>query len=767
MAAAARLHQQGRIAEAENLCGAVLKTAPTHFPALQFLGALRGLQGRYAEAVALLEAALQQVPGNPEAHYNLGLALLKLDRPGNAIARFEQAIRLDPARAEAHNNLGCALVSLNRHKEALAPFQRAVELKPDHVDAMANLASAFQVLDLHKEAASWFERALARMPDHVGAQLGLAAILREHGALDGARTLYERILTRHPEHVTAIVSLANLLVEQNRHAEAAERYRQALALEPDIASARQNLGTILAEQGRLGEAAHQYERAVAIDPAFATAHLNLGATFAQQGKFEPALAEYRRALAVNPKLAAARFAVCVGQLPVLYRDEAQIDRQRAAYRHELERLSAEIATEKVTDDLAEAVSSNLPFYLPYQGRNDRELQALFGALVCGIMAERHGSAPMPEAPGTSDKVRVGIVSGFFREHTVWKLMLRGWLNELDRSRFRLFGYHTGTARDTVTSEAAARSERFRHGPLSTAHWRDAILADRPHVLIYPEIGMDKIAGRLAALRLAPVQCLSWGHPNTTGYPTLDYFLSSDLMEPADGQSHYTERLVRLPNLSISYEPVTVSKIPIERSELGVRDDAVIYWCGQSLYKYLPQYDRIYPLIAREVGNCQFAFIRYPKSDDVTDLFRRRLHDAFAEYGLRAEDHCVFLPFLKLEGFVAAMGLSDVYLDSIGWSGGNTTLESLLHDLPIVTLPTEFMRGRHSAAILRMMGIEDTIADTLERYVAIAVRLAHDRAWREAQRRRIAENKHRCFHDRTAIAGLEDFLERAARSIPLL
>jgi predicted O-linked N-acetylglucosamine transferase (SPINDLY family) len=764
-AAAARLHQQGQIAEAESLCRAILKAAPTYFPAQQFLGALSGLQGRYAEAAALLEAALQQAPDNADARYNLGLALLKLDRSQEAVAQFEQAIHLDPTRAEAYNNLGCALVSLNRHREALAPFQRAVEVKPDHVEAMANLASALQVLDLHKEATAWFERALALERDHVGTQLGLATIAREHGALDRARAFYERVLAKRPDHVIALVSLANLLVEQNRHDEAAARYRQALALEPDIASARQNLGTILAEQGKLGEAAQQYERAVTIDPAFATAHLNLGATFAQQGKSQAALAEYGRAFAANPKLAAARFAVCTGQLPVLYRDEADIERQRAAYSRELERLSAEIAAEEITDDLAEAVGSNLPFYLPYQGRNDRELQAVFGSLVCGVMAKRYTTAPMPDTPSANDKIRVGIVSGFFREHTVWKLMLRGWLNQLDRRRFRLFGYHTGTARDAVTSEAAALCERFRLGPLSTARWRDAILADEPHIVIYPEIGMDKIAGRLAAMRLAPVQCLSWGHPNTTGYPTLDYFLSSELMEPADGQAHYTERLVRLPNLSIHYEPIAVMPASIDRSALGFRDDAVIYWCGQSLYKYLPQYDRIYPLIAREVGNCQFAFIRYPKGDDVTALFRQRLRDVFAEHGLNADDHCVFLPFLKLDGFVAAMGLSDVYLDSIGWSGGNTTLESLAHDLPIVTTPTEFMRGRHSAAILRMMGIDDTIADTVEGFAAIAVRLARDRAWRDLQRRRIADNKHRCYRDLTAIGGLENFLERAVRGAP--
>ena len=58
--------------------------------------------------------------------------------------------------------------------------------------------------------------------------------------------------------------------------------------------------------------------------------------------------------------------------------------------------------------------------------------------------------------------------------------------------------------------------------------------------------MDELSLQLAAQRLAPVQCNSLGHPETSGLPTIDYFLSSDLMEPLDAARHYTERLVRLP-----------------------------------------------------------------------------------------------------------------------------------------------------------------------------------------------------------------------------
>ena len=122
-------------------------------------------------------------------------------------------------------------------------------------------------------------------------------------------------------------------------------------------------------------------------------------------------------------------------------------------------------------------------------------------------------------------------------------------------------------------------------------------AHAPHVLIYPGILMDMMSFQLAAQRLAPVQCNSWGHPETSGLPTLDYFLSSDLMEPPDATEHYTEQLVRLPNLSVYYEPVATEAVALTRHELGLHADAPMFWCGQSLYKYLPQFDDVYPRIA--------------------------------------------------------------------------------------------------------------------------------------------------------------------------
>jgi protein O-GlcNAc transferase len=234
------------------------------------------------------------------------------------------------------------------------------------------------------------------------------------------------------------------------------------------------------------------------------------------------------------------------------------------------------------------------------------------------------------------------------------------------------------------------------------------------------------------------------------------------MEAADAAEHYTERLVRLPNLSIYYEPIAISPVRITRDELGIRPDAIVFWCGQSLYKYLPQHDFVFAKIAKLVGDCQFVFIKHPKETAVTELFRRRLDAVFAEWGLTASDHCLFIEGLSTDRYVAAIRNCDIFLDSIGWSGCNSTLESLVHNLPVVTLRGAFMRGRHSSAILNRIGVGETIADSIDAYVSIAIRLATNSQDRSRISLEIDRNKHLLYRDRDCITRLEDFIENAVR-----
>jgi predicted O-linked N-acetylglucosamine transferase (SPINDLY family) len=231
------------------------------------------------------------------------------------------------------------------------------------------------------------------------------------------------------------------------------------------------------------------------------------------------------------------------------------------------------------------------------------------------------------------------------------------------------------------------------------------------------------------------------------------------MEPDNADAYYTESLVRLPNLALCYRPPVLPKKPMTRQAFQIPDDRFVYLSTQSIFKYLPQHDDIYPKIAKAVPHACFVFIGN-ESESATEKFRARLKSSFARYGLDADQYYFFSKRLKFSDFLSLNMAADVLLDSLEWSGGKTTLEALSCGLPVVTLPGRFMRGRHAYAMLKMMGLTDTIADDKEQYCAIAVRLAEDTAFFSRIKAFIVQNRSKLYHDLSFIQALESFYRSA-------
>jgi predicted O-linked N-acetylglucosamine transferase (SPINDLY family) len=168
---------------------------------------------------------------------------------------------------------------------------------------------------------------------------------------------------------------------------------------------------------------------------------------------------------------------------------------------------------------------------------------------------------------------------------------------------------------------------------------------------------------------------------------------------------------------------------------------------------------VFPRIAKELGSCRFVFIEDPRSEsDISPTFRRRLGAAFEMHGLRAEDYCIFRPHMSREAFAGMCAAADVFLDSIGWSGCNTALETMGHGLPVVTLPGEMMRGRHVFAMLKLMGVEETIAKSKDDYIRIATRLGREPEFRRNITEQVTRNRHKLYRDEAPVRALEALIE---------
>ena len=222
--------------------------------------------------------------------------------------------------------------------------------------------------------------------------------------------------------------------------------------------------------------------------------------------------------------------------------------------------------------LARAVGVQQAFYLAYQDADHTERLARYGRLCARLMGTWQEAAGFARAARvTRAETRIGIVSNHVHDHSVWNAIVKGWLQGLDRNRYDLRLYHLGRTHDVETALAKTLVAHYAFGKSDILEWVPLLLDHQLDLLIYPEIGMDPLTAKLASMRLAPVQAATWGHPITTGLPTIDYFLSSEALEPAGAEAHYSERLVRLPGLGCSYAPLTAAPAPADLAALGIRE----------------------------------------------------------------------------------------------------------------------------------------------------------------------------------------------------
>jgi predicted O-linked N-acetylglucosamine transferase (SPINDLY family) len=657
---------------------------------------------------------------------------------------------------------------------------------------MATVAELLEAADGHRragrlaEAQAGYEEVLRHAPDAPEVLNNLGTILLLRGDPSGAIPLLERAVQLRPDYAIAHNNLGTVWLELGRFAEAGACFAAALARDPRFARGHYNLGVVLHREGRPGEAEAALRQAIVLDAAYAPAHYQLGVVLKDALWLDQARAELEEALRLEPgfadpwgvladvlalqgKMPAARSAMEQAQalepggalrvrsalaLPVIYESIEELESERARLEQSLEQLAHE---ELTIANPAESVGMTA-FYLAYQGKNDRDLlerlAALYRRAAPGLdfvapHCRRERSTTARQRP-----LHVGFLSAFFHRHTIGKLNL-GLIRNLSRTDFTVSLLRFPGPDDAMARDLAAGADRVVTLPRKLEPARRQVAELELDVLYYPEIGMDPLTYFLAFARLAPVQCVAWGHPVTTGIPTIDYFLSSELLEPADAAAHYTETLVRFGTINtFYYEPKLVGRVK-HRGALGLVPSVNLYVCAQSLFKIHPAFDAVLGAILRGDPAGRVVLIEGPCSGWsalLVQRFRRTIPD---EAG-----RVVFIPRMSPDDFLHLQARATVLLDTLHFGGGSTSFEAFAFGTPIVTGAGRGLRDRITAGCYRQMGITECIAETDEDYVRIALRLGTDVAWRQELRARIREGKHRLYEDAQVVRQLEEFLVEA-------
>ncbi|MGN6388808.1 MAG: tetratricopeptide repeat protein, partial [Burkholderiaceae bacterium] len=544
--------------------------------------------------------------------------------------------------AIAHHRAG-------RLAQADALYRDVLAALPDHPDALhlsGTVAYQTGQLDL---AAERIGRAIALRP--TAAMHGNLGLVRQaQGRTDDAFAAFREALRLDPADAGAHGNLGNLLQATGRPAEAVECHLQALALAPDCAPAYCNLGAALHDLGHWNEAVECDDKAIALDPGYAMAWNNRGNALRALGRTDAARASLERSLALDP-----HYPMGWNNLGNLLRDQGDPEAAIAHYRRALD----------LDPSLAE-VFSNLLLTMHTVARFGPD--ALFAEHLrfaqCYEAPLMASWQPHPNVRDKARRLRLGYVSGDFREHAVVNF-LEPILAAHDKAQVEVFCYHNHPQEDAATRRIRALADRWVpcHG-MPDAALSARIRADTIDILV-------DLSGHTAHNRLltfvrkpAPVQ-LSWiGYQFSTGLSAMDYRLTDAALDPVGmTERFHTETLLRMP-AAAPFTPAADS--PPVNLLPALTAGCFTFACLNQLTKIS---ERMIALWAEILAALPHARLMLGNAND--DTTRDRLLAAFAWHGV-APARIAIQPRLPLRDYLALHHAIDLGLDSFPYNGGTTT-----------------------------------------------------------------------------------------------
>lgn len=533
--------------------------------------------------------------------------------------------------------------------------------------------------DSRADSQLWNAAAVSRRnasdPGKVKRALDRANRFAANGRFDMAITHYETALSLNPDNVDAHNNLGNVYVTLGDATRAAMHYQSALAIDPSYVEAHNNLGNILMRSGRVKQALEHYQEAAARRPELPEAHNNLGLAHASLGEADAACASFERAFSLKPDYSAAHsnMLLSLNYFP-------DIDSERVYGAHtDFAKLHESILKENI---------------IPW--KNERS----------------------PER-----RLKIGYISSDFRDHSVaW--FFHPVLANHDHEQIEVFCYSNHPRDDAVTQRLATKADHWRR-IFGAPDERVAEQIRRDGIDILVDLNGHTAMNRLLvfARKPAPIQITWLGYPNTTGLTTMNYRITDKYADPPGGtEAYHSEKLLRLPDCFSCYEPPEDSPAP---SEPPVNTKGYItFGSFNKINKINPSVVAAWSRILQSIPNARLKLKTAGFGDPAV---REMVCASFSRYGITADRLELLGHAGSRKHHLAQYQSVDIALDTFPYNGTTTTCEALWMGVPVVTLAGKVHAGRVGVSQLNSLELPELIAETMDEYIAIATRLASDRA----------------------------------------
>lgn len=346
---------------------------------------------------------------------------------------------------------------------------------------------------------------------------------------------------------------------------------------------------------------------------------------------------------------------------------------------------------------------------------------------------------------TSAKRKIGFISTNFKNHSVCRDRC-GVICHMNKDLFDVvifyFSKHPDSLYYNKLVNAGHKNVYLEH---SFEQWKQTVANENLDILVFCDIGMQTETYLMAHCRFAPIQINTWGHSETSGISTIDYYVSSELYELAEADTHYSERLVRQKSLctfyystmfySLAYENRNKTYVPLDREKYILFPHYLHKVSAEDMYIFTH-------ILNNTSHDIKLVFIDGNTNALDNIPYKQKIISQFAEY----KDRVVILPSLHTGNFYDVMKRSMLVLDSFPHGSCNAALESFYNGKILVTLPSNYLRGRFAQGFYKKMGITDCIVDSTDNYCKKVLELIADEKYRRSIEQRISQQQHLLFHD---------------------
>jgi protein O-GlcNAc transferase len=673
--------------------------------------------GRYEEAFSAYGEALALKPDLADAWLGRGNVSRLLKRYDDAVAAFDKALALKPDLASAWLGRGNVSFNLKRHDDALAAYDRARRLQPDLAEVWLNTGNVLCELKRYDEAFAAHDKALELNPDLAEAWLGRGNVLWNLKRYDEASTAYDKAIALKPDFAEAWFGRGNVFCDLKRYDEASAAYDKAIALKPHFAEAWFGRGNVFRDLKCYREASAAYDKAIALEPHLAEAWRSRGDIFAALRQYDRAFADYDRAVALKPALPyAAGFRLFV-KLHLC--DWTNLDAE-AARLLSMIRAGGTLSWPFTLLPISSSLTDQLQCATRYI-----QAQATFSPICQG---EIH----------THDRIRVAYLSSEFREHAVACLTI-GLFEHHDRSRFEITAISTEPQSDSdFCRRIAAAFDRF----VDASVQNDQEIADlvrRLEIDILVDLNGFTRSSRLGvfARRPAPIQVNYLGYAGTMGAEYYDYIIADSAVIPREHFEFYREKVAWLPDSFMANDGARpIADQTPTRRELGLPQQAFVFCCFNQSYKIESTIFDVWMRLLRAVDGS----VLWLKENDATAVRNLRLE---AERREVSPQRLIFAaPVPSNAEHLARQRQADLFLDTLHFNAHTTASDALWAGLPVVTCSGSTFASRVAASLLKAVGLDELITNSLEEYEALALRFASDDSLLASVKAKLAHNRDR-------------------------